>query len=176
MTVGNWITVGLFVLAALWTVLVVWPFMRVTKDAAVKGLEAANKNAKLLAEWSADVTAFLAGARELVDRWKATTARVDAERLERILVNLERGAAAARDPFGAAPRAPAIEAPRRLSFRNLPPSTRVLVIPCRHEFHADSVYGVRLAQHDGVCPVCGQEILTVDFPAKEPEARHDSPA
>lgn len=166
MTAGNWITVGLFVLAALWTVLVVWPFMRVTKDAAVKGLAAANRNAELLEKWSADVTAFLAGARELVDRWKATTAGVDSARLERILANLERGAATARDPFGGAPRAPAPEAPMRISYRGLPPSTRVLVLPCGHEFHADSAYGVKLARTDTVCPQCGRPILRVEYPAR----------
>lgn len=64
-----WLALSFYVIAALWTVFVAWPFMRTTKRAAVEGLAASNRLARLLAAVDLDrLERLLAAAEKLLVR------------------------------------------------------------------------------------------------------------
>lgn len=74
MTVGAWVTVGIFLVAAAWTLAVVWPFMRDTRRAAVEGLKNSQAMTILLAKLESRAAAVLERAERLLDAAEAAGA------------------------------------------------------------------------------------------------------
>ena len=77
-----WLALGFYIVAGLWTVLVAWPFMRDTRQAAVKGLS-------LSIHTSASLDAIVTEVRALAAELRACTSDVDRERVNKLLKAIE---------------------------------------------------------------------------------------
>lgn len=77
-----WLALSFYLVAAVWTVAVAWPFMRDTRRAAVQGL-------RLSIHTSEALDAIVSEVRALSAELRACTSDVDRERVDKLLKAVE---------------------------------------------------------------------------------------